>query len=75
MAVGEDNQYLNVAVRDTSAQEESTNALGAENSAYCRHFPGSAAAVKTIPRHLTSTRRISSAKKTNDGWKRSAWHS
>lgn len=49
MAVGEDNQYLDAAVPDTSGQDDPTNALGSETSAYCRHFPGSVAAVEDDP--------------------------
>ena len=49
MAVGEDNQYLNAEMPDTSAQDEPSNAKDAETSVYCRHFPGSADAVEDDP--------------------------
>ncbi len=43
IAVGEDNNYLNAAVPDTSAADEPSNAMDAETSASgaCGHFPGS----------------------------------
>ena len=41
IAVGEDNQYLDAAVPDTSGDADPDNSVPAETSIYCGHFPGS----------------------------------
>ena len=43
IAVGEDNQYLNAAVADTSGADDPDNSVPAETSkgGFCGHFPGS----------------------------------
>ncbi|MCY4474817.1 MAG: hypothetical protein OXC83_05210 [Chloroflexi bacterium] len=46
IAVGENNQYLEAAVPDSTTQDPTSDAKVAESSAYCRHFPGSDAAVE-----------------------------